>query len=597
MIFAKILTCLYLLLVSFPVLAAKQRVALVIGNGAYQHTTSLKNAPNDGKLMTAKLTKLGFKVIGGTDLTKSQMQTALRQFGRALSRAKTVALFYAGHGLQVDGKNFLVPIDANISVAADLEWEAISMQAILRQMQNRKRTSIIMLDACRDNPLSRRLARTMGTRSSAVGRGLARMIAGAGSFVAFATAPDQVALDGETGDNSPFTTALAKHIETPGLDIAQLFRRVRVEVDQATSGQQVPWSNSSLRSDFQFRSPKARAAIKPSRKPSAPALSQYEITYWNSVKDSSNPRILKTYLDKYPKGQFAGLAQVLIETAKTQRSNERKGVERERAARDAIAAKREAGRKQAEALKKAREATRANELKRALEEAAKARAALKQAEERRKKAEAEASQARADAAAAQAKREAQLAKAAKRADEARQAGLRATESKQERARVASLPPAAKTKGPVDKHAIHRQVQKALQRLGCYKGKIDGLWGAASQRALSKSVGSKRARSGTLSEKLSLVQSRGETCKTRKRQTVSTPAIAAQPRGRAKKRSPSRRRCASDIAACRKRHPKCMTRAATHQTDVSHQGQERERQRLCDIQESNCLRQVRAVCRG
>ena len=128
-----------------------------------------------------------------------------------------------------------------------LEWEAVSMQAILRQMQNRVRTSIIILDACRDNPLSRRLARAMGTRSSAVGQGLARMVAGAGSFIAYSTAPNEVALDGETGDNSPFTAALAQHIETPGLDIAQLFRRVRIDVEKATSGHQIPWSNSSLR--------------------------------------------------------------------------------------------------------------------------------------------------------------------------------------------------------------------------------------------------------------------------------------------------------------------------------------------------------------
>ncbi|MGI9404795.1 MAG: caspase family protein [Hyphomicrobiaceae bacterium] len=232
--------------------ASSDRLALVIGNGAYSNATPLRNAPNDGRLMAARLKEIGFDVIVGIDVSKTEFRKRLRTFARKLPQAKTALFFYAGHGLQVSGDNYVVPVDASVEVAADLDWETIKMRTIIQQMEAPDRTTIVILDACRDNPLTRRLSRMMGaSRSSAVGRGLARMVAGAGSFIAFATAPDQTATDGDR-DNSPFTRSLAKHIATPGADIAQLFRRVRVDVETATGGEQVPWSNSSLRRDFAF---------------------------------------------------------------------------------------------------------------------------------------------------------------------------------------------------------------------------------------------------------------------------------------------------------------------------------------------------------
>ena len=231
-----------------PTAKAADRVALVIGNSAYRNTTPLTNPKNDAGDVAASLRKLGFEVIQGLDLDRVGMENAVRTFVGKLRGAKLAAFFYAGHGLQVDNVNYLVPVDARIETASDLNFSAISLDYVLRQMDAEQRVNIVFLDACRDNPLAQTMDRKLATRQASVGRGLASIKGSIDTLIAFSTEPDKTALDGD-GRNSPFTTALLKHMQTPGLEISSVLKRVRTDVAAATKEQQIPWDHSSLRSD------------------------------------------------------------------------------------------------------------------------------------------------------------------------------------------------------------------------------------------------------------------------------------------------------------------------------------------------------------
>jgi len=184
-------------------------------------------------------------VVEGKNLDRRGMDDAIRQFSRKLEGADLALFFYAGHGVQVNDKNYLVPIDAKLERPADLALDAVDISTVLAQMEAEKRVNLIFLDACRDNPFTRSLARSLGTRSATVGRGLARVQSAIGTLIAYATQPDNVAFDGESR-NSPFTAALLRHISSPGLDIGLIMRRVRAEVIAITREKQVPWDHSSL---------------------------------------------------------------------------------------------------------------------------------------------------------------------------------------------------------------------------------------------------------------------------------------------------------------------------------------------------------------
>jgi hypothetical protein len=227
---------------------AGKRVALVIGNGAYAHAAKLQNPANDATDIAAALRKLGFDVVEGRDLGKLGIEDKVREFGRKLDQAELALFFYAGHGMQVGGKNYVVPTDAKLERAGDLTLDTIDVGQVLAQMESEPRVNLVFLDAWRDNPLARSFARSLGTRSTAVGSGLASIQSAIGTMIAYATEPDKVALDG-SGRNSPFTAALLKHLATPGLDIGSVMRRVRTDVVQATRGKQVPWDHSSLMGD------------------------------------------------------------------------------------------------------------------------------------------------------------------------------------------------------------------------------------------------------------------------------------------------------------------------------------------------------------
>jgi tetratricopeptide (TPR) repeat protein len=225
-----------------------RRVALVIGNSKYQHAVQLPNPSNDAADISQALRKLRFDVIEGRDLDRRGMEDRIRAFGRKVEGADLALLFYAGHGMQVGGKNYLVPVDAKLERTGDLSLDTIELGQIIAQMEAEKRVNLIFLDACRDNPLARSFARSLGTRSTAVGSGLAAIHSAVGTMIAYATQPDNVALDG-SGRNSPFTAALLKHIATPRLEISALMKRVRADVIAATHEKQVPWDHSSLVGD------------------------------------------------------------------------------------------------------------------------------------------------------------------------------------------------------------------------------------------------------------------------------------------------------------------------------------------------------------
>jgi hypothetical protein len=226
------------------------RVALVIGNGQYLNANVLPNPPNDAHAIADALREIGFDVQEGENLGYTAMQDQLHEFLHKAANASVVLLFYAGHGMQVDGKNYLVPVDAKLAEASDLPFETIEIDKLLDSLGDPSHTNIILLDACRDNPLARSFASRMpATRSAAVATGLAPYSAvGTGTLIAYATAPGQTALDGQ-GKDSPFTTSLLHFLPTPGLEIRQVLTRVRAEVAAATGNRQIPWDNSSLMGD------------------------------------------------------------------------------------------------------------------------------------------------------------------------------------------------------------------------------------------------------------------------------------------------------------------------------------------------------------
>jgi uncharacterized caspase-like protein len=252
--------------------ASETRVALVIGNSAYRHASVLDNPKNDAADMATAAEKLGFKVIKGLDLDKSGMDRTIRQFAGVLKGASVGMFFYAGHGLQVGGRNYLVPIDAELKTAEALDFEMIGLDVIQRAMETATETNVLFIDACRDNPLSRNLARALGTRSGAIGRGLVAQEAGAGTLISYSTQPGNVALDSTGGRNSPYAAALAKHITTQGKDLPATLVLVRRDVMAATGKRQVPWEHSALTAEVMLapQAPvqtSANAAPKPDASP------------------------------------------------------------------------------------------------------------------------------------------------------------------------------------------------------------------------------------------------------------------------------------------------------------------------------------------
>lgn len=230
---------------------AGKRVALVIGNSAYAKAPALTTPKNDANDMAAALKAVGFTVILGMDLDKTGMERKIREFAGDLSGAEAGVFHYSGHGLQVSGVNYLVPVDAELTTAAAVDFEAIRFDMVQRTMERETKNNILFLDACRNNPLTRNLARALGTRSTDIGNGLAEAKSGAGTLISFSTQPGNVALDG-SGRNSPYSGPLAKTIGTSNKDILSVLMAVKKAVFTATNEQQLPWEHTALLEPFYF---------------------------------------------------------------------------------------------------------------------------------------------------------------------------------------------------------------------------------------------------------------------------------------------------------------------------------------------------------
>lgn len=279
--------------------AADGKLALVIGNGGYQDGR-LENPVNDAKLIADNLKSLGFRVFRHLDLDQRGMRRAVSDFGLAVEEAgeQSVSLvYYAGHGVQIEGENYLIPVGAQIRHERDVPIEAVSANDILESLgHTRTSLNIVVLDACRNNPYARSF------RSGS--RGLARMDAPQGTLLAYSTSPGSTAADGR-GRNSPYALSLASAMNQPGLSIEEVFKRTRIAVMERTNAEQVPWESSSLTGYFTFLEG-GGAQAQP------PAAPDDETVYWTSIASLGDPALFQSYLDQYPQGRFRPIAEARI---------------------------------------------------------------------------------------------------------------------------------------------------------------------------------------------------------------------------------------------------------------------------------------------
>jgi hypothetical protein len=300
------LVCLVLLLfqaIRLPACAAETRIALVVGASAYQHAAHLANTLNDAREVALSLHRLGFEVETVIDPDRQQFETAIRRFGQHARGADAALFYYAGHALEHDGHNWLIPVQANLQTERDLRFEALDLDAVVEQIEGQARISLLILDACRDNPFRRMLGGE--SRGEDLGRGLAPQRAATGTLIVYSTAVGEVAADGN-GPHSPFTAALLRHIDMPGIEVRQLIAEVRHDVRQETYGQQIPWESSALEGEF-FLNPAPTPAPNP-----AGGVRDAEVVLWDSIKDSRDPSDLQLYIARYPDGIFAPLARSRI---------------------------------------------------------------------------------------------------------------------------------------------------------------------------------------------------------------------------------------------------------------------------------------------
>jgi len=301
------------LLASGNAALADKRVAFVVGNGAYKNVPQLPNPVIDAKSMSKVLRSVGFDVVEGVNLTRDKMTEKLLDFGKKAEGADVAVFFYAGHGIAVNGTNYLLPVDADLRSEMDVKLgAAINVDVTLEQTMADAKVKLVFLDACRDNPFAAKIRSAKATRSVSVQSGLAEMKSGEGTLIAFATGPGQTALDGENGTNSPFTRALVANITQPGVEIQQAMTKVRAQVNEETNKNQLPWGHTNL-----IGSVYLNPLGVPSEKAEAPSTppgpaSDVELEFWRSVKDSNKPEELNAYLTSYPNGTFKSLALARI---------------------------------------------------------------------------------------------------------------------------------------------------------------------------------------------------------------------------------------------------------------------------------------------
>ena len=301
-------------MVSAASAATEKRVALVIGNAHYRNITPLDNPDNDARMIAAALRDLGFTLVGGEpllDLDKSGLDQAVQRFGRELQGADVGLFYYAGHGVQVRGDNFLVPVNADPVREADIDFQILNTVLVLRQMEAAgTRLNVVILDACRNNPFAGRSLRALNS-------GLAEMRAPEGTLISFATQPGNVALDGATG-NSPYTAALVKTIKRPGLDLFQTFNEVGLTVKRLTAGTQQPWvSSSPISGRFYFAGASAPPSLPAASPTGETAHSDRQAERaWGVTKDTTSIAVLQDFIRQFGGTPYGSMARARLEELK-----------------------------------------------------------------------------------------------------------------------------------------------------------------------------------------------------------------------------------------------------------------------------------------
>jgi len=475
-----------------PALADK-RVALVIGVSKYQQVPRLTNPARDADAVAALFKQAGFDVVNNQrDVGIADLRRVIREFSETSRDADIAVVYYAGHGIEVDGANYLVPADAKLVSDFDIEDETVSLDRVLKALEGTKRLRLVILDACRDNPFANTMKRSLASRT--VGRGLAKVEPTmSDTLVAFAAKAGAVASDGD-GNNSPFAAALVKHIAEPGLDLRLAFGRVRDDVLKTTGNRQEPFVYGSLGGQTMSLVP---AVAKPVD-PEAEARVDYELAAQIGTKEAWD-----SFLASHPTGLYANLARAQNNKLAAAQQSRTKADDARRDAEEQAALKAAELRKQLEeqsqrqtaearqklsdqAKKEVEEARRqaAEQAKKELDEARKqVELAQQQAEAARKQVEDAKRQAIADA-----QREVELAKAEQqKAAQAKAEGAKSA-AQEEADKLASLTPDQTVpKTPpspqIDQTDINRLLQAHLKRVGCNAGTVDGTWDDSSRKAL------------------------------------------------------------------------------------------------------------------
>jgi uncharacterized caspase-like protein len=452
---------------------AEKRVALLIGNSAYQNVGRLANPTNDADAMASTLRAAGFDVVDlKRDLKVVEMRRALRDFSDVTRDADVAIVYYAGHGIEIDGTNYIIPTDAVLERDIDAFDEAIPLDRLLAVIEPARQLRLVILDACRDNPFGQKMKRTIGSRG--IGRGLAKVEpTNPNTLIAFASKAGSTASDGEK--NSPFTSALVKHLVTPGLDLRKAFGYVRDDVLRNTGNKQEPYVYGSLGGDdFPLvpAPPKPEPVTGPQASPQDAVRRDYELALQLGTRGGWS-----AFLAQYPEGFYANLAKgqiekIAAEEVRAAAADKARQAENEKFRLAADRANKAEQEKAAAAAKGAEDARVAAERAKQFEEA-KAAAA----EQRRKDAEAAVAKAVAEKTAEQA-----LAEKAKAQPVAQpsSAEMPATNADQ---KVAALPPSDNQPVPAPRE-IAQLVQSELRRVGCLTGHADGNWDAVSQRSLT-----------------------------------------------------------------------------------------------------------------
>ena len=298
----------FVVLAAPSVVLADGRVALVVGNSSYAHIGRLPNPDNDALDMSAALRRLGFEVTTELDVDRVELTEALRQFTRQSAGADVSLVFYAGHGIEMDRVNYLLPVDARLERDVDVRYETVTLDDLLVATAGAS-LRLVILDACRNNPLARSMQRTSASRSVSDGSlgDLNEDLLGDETLVAYAAAAGTTAADGR-GRNSPYTAALLAHLEQP-LEIGLLFRRVRAQVLASTNGRQRSHEYHSLVEEHYLRSTPGPGQVTAVEDASAGTQTQTEIVFWQSISASDDPADFQAYLQRFPTGAFVPLAR------------------------------------------------------------------------------------------------------------------------------------------------------------------------------------------------------------------------------------------------------------------------------------------------